>query len=368
MFLLVRELVRRPLRSALSVTGIAVAAAAWIALVAMSRAFLVEVQSTVSFLGTDLTVQQAAVGVPGMSWIERGQLDTLRGMPHVRELLEVVLAVARPEGRGHFFLFGIGPGEVAFPDLEVLAGRMLEPDDDHGLLAGEGAARRLGLEVGEPLVLRGRSFEVVGIFRSDRGVLDLGLVAPLRPVQEAYRYGDRANLAFLGLDDPSLRDEVAAAITGRFPELEVAPSDIWVSTYRQLEIAERFARALALVALLAAALGVSNVLALGVAERAGEIGLLRAVGWSRGRIAWLVLGRAVLLGAAGAVIAWPLADSLLLVLRGAFDTTGLLAARAAWTLRLECAGLTVGAALLGAAPAVVLALRIEPARALRVLA
>jgi putative ABC transport system permease protein len=54
-----------------------------------------------------------------------------------------------------------------------------------------------------------------------------------------------------------------------------------------------------LIALLVAALGIANTMAMSVFERTKEIGVLRAMGWSRGRVMTLILIEAAALGAAG---------------------------------------------------------------------
>jgi len=362
----VRGLMRRPWRSLLSLAAISVASGAYVMLVALGGSLVAGVQRTVNFLGAELTVQQAGAGLPETSWLEQDQLAGLAAFPGVERVVATVISVVRTRGSSHFFAFGVSGLPDELYGLELVRGRCPRRGADEVML-GERAARRLGKDVGQTLDLKGRELELVGVYRADRGLLDNGAVLPLEVAQQVFRTGPRANLAFLRLTPDADRDEVAEQLGRRFPELEVARSDIWVSTYRQLDIVERFARILAVVALLVACLGVSNVLALGVSERRGEIGLLRALGWRRGSVAGTVLGEALGLGLVGGAVGWPLGSAALWLLRHAYDTSGLFAQSIPSALGMESIGLCLVAAILGAVPALVLALRIEPAQALRVL-
>jgi putative ABC transport system permease protein len=125
-----------------------------------------------------------------------------------------------------------------------------------------------------------------------------------------------------------------------------------------------FARALALLALAIAALGVSNTLSMNVAERTGELGLLRALGWRRGRIAWLVLAEGLLLAAGGAALGFPAAAATLRLF-ARHDFLGMMPGQVPLATALKGLGTVLFAGLLAGAPPLFHALRIEPARALR---
>ncbi len=361
-----RGLARRPWRSLLSLAAIAVAAASYLMLVALGGSLVKGVQQTVNFLGAELTVQQAGAGLPETSWLDAQQLSGLAEFPGVERLVAIVITVVRMPGNSHFFAFGVGGLPDKVPGLALVRGRRPIAGADEVML-GQRAAARLGLDVGRTLEVRRRKLSVVGVFEADRGLLDSGAVLPLDIAQEVFRTGPRANLAFLMLAPDADSGAVAEGLSRRFPEIEVARSDIWVSTYRQMDIVEQFARILAAVALLVACLGVSNVLALGVSERRGEIGLLRALGWRRSTIAATVVGEALGLGLFGGLLGCPLGAVALRLLRTVYDSTGLFAQTIPAGLNVEVVGLCLFAAFLGACPALVLALRIEPARALRVL-
>jgi putative ABC transport system permease protein len=60
--------------------------------------------------------------------------------------------------------------------------------------------------------------------------------------------------------------------------------------------------ALLLLTIVIALLGITNTLALSIIERTREIGLLRAVGMTRGQLRWMIRGEAVVVAALATVL------------------------------------------------------------------
>ena len=85
--------------------------------------------------------------------------------------------------------------------------------------------------------------------------------------QQLFNLNGAVSLAFLDLDDRSSAAATAARIRKRLPGVEVSTAAEWVESYGQLVVVEDFARFLALLALVIAGLGVSNVLHVSVGER-----------------------------------------------------------------------------------------------------
>ena len=120
--------------------------------------------------------------------------------------------------------------------------------------------------------------------------------------------------------------------------------------------------AIGAISLVVGGVGILTILTIAVAERTGEIGLLRAIGATRRSILLLFLGEAVLLsaigGGAGLAMGWGFAGALKLVLPA-------LPVHASWhyALLAEAVAITVGLAA-GVLPARRAAL-LDPLEALR---
>jgi len=362
--LAVLNLKRRSRRSLFTTVGVALAAAVYLALVASGRGLETEFQSTVNELGSDVTVQSAGSALPLTSRLDPGQVADLRELESVVGAVEIVIGVARAAEAPQLVVVGTDTKGRLGNGIRTLAGRALERDRQE-MMVGRSAAKRLDLEPGNRVEIMGRHrFTVVGIYETGHGLYDNACLTDKRAAQRVFRTGDFVNLVMLDLAPGRSPDEVAAAIRERWPELEASPSNLWISTYQQVDVVTRFARYLAMVGLMVAALGVANTLNMNVAERASEIGILRAVGWRRWRIVGVVMSEGLVLTTIGGVLGLPLSVALLKVLRQVAD---LGVVPVAPDILTTVEGLVaVGAAgLAGSVPALVAVLRLRPAAALR---
>lgn len=362
-----RNVVRRPLRSILTSAGVAFGAASYVVLVASGQGLKDDLRSIVAGLGSEVMVQRAGASLPEISHVGPADVAALRALPGVRDVSVVAIGASQLPDRSQVLVFGVDPGQALIRSAKVVAGRLLRPGTDE-VVVGRGSARRLGLAPGDVVELAGRNrFRVVGVFETGQGVTNSSAVIDLAAAQRIFGLGDTVNLAFLDLARGASADGVVERVLGELPDLEARPSDLWVSSIQQLEVAERYTRVLGLVVLAIVALGVATSMSMNVAERTQEVGILRAIGWSRGRVLRLVLVEVALISLAGGVAGLCLA-------RLAVMATSTLPVN--WSLwlnpapvrgRLLAAGLlvSVAAALAGSLPAIGHVLRARPADALR---
>ena len=362
--LVLRELARHPLRTASCVAGVAAGAAAYLLLLGTAHGFLGHFQAITRVLGTDVVVHRARATSPWSSNLTPVELDGLQAVPGVAAVARLALGKTAVLGDHYFLLFGLDPGPRLARSLPVEVGRLPAAADETAV--GTLAARRLGLASGATLEVRGRALAVTGVYRSGHALLDNGAVTPVELVQELFNLHDGVNVALLAVDDPPGRETVAAEIGRRHPGLEAGAAEAWVSMYGQMALVESYTRLVAVIALLVAMLGVASVVHVALAERTGELAVLRAIGWTRGRVAWLVLGEMALLTALGAAVAVPLAEIVLRLSAPLHArAAGFVPAHVSLAVVPEMVAVTLAAGVLGAAAAIVRAVRIAPARALR---
>jgi putative ABC transport system permease protein len=217
---------------------------------------------------------------------------------------------AEVDGLGTQGVVGTDPGSLGTLEVDVADGGA--PDLARGtVLLEEGFASDDGLGVGDELVVQvpagERSWRVAGLFAENPVVFFpvLTSVATLG----AGGFTPQDNLVVVDADDrldAAGRDAVQAdleAVVADQPIVTVKDQAAFAAEQR--EPVDQFVLlifALLGLALLIAVLGIVNTLALSVLERTREIGLLRAIGVTRGQLRWMVTLESVVISLLGAVL------------------------------------------------------------------
>jgi cell division protein FtsX len=96
-----------------------------------------------------------------------------------------------------------------------------------------------------------------------------------------------------------LVDRVREEINSRIPAIRAVRSEQFMQRHSEIGFLENFGLVISLIAALAGAIGILNIMTLSVYERTREIGLLLAVGWSRYRVLSTVMLEGLLLALIG---------------------------------------------------------------------
>lgn len=360
----VRSVLRRPARTLLTVSGIAVATGNYILLVSLAQGMKLQAQGLVDELGTDVAVMRSGSPFPMDSKMTGSDIEALRQVPGVVAVSEVVVSPTRVRPRNYFFIFGLDPQQRILRGIRVAEGRGIEANNE--LLVGEVAAEQLELRPGDLVEVARTRLHVVGLYRTARSFLDTGAIADIPTTQRIFDIRGRINLAFLDLADDADLKPVLDHIHRELPDLEASPSDLFAARLRNLDLVQVYARWLALLAVLVAALTVATTMSVAVVERRQEMAVLRSVGWSRWRVARRVVGEAVLQVSAGACLAPPIAITGLKLLP-AGDLSGLMPPAIPLAMMAEGIAITLVVGILFSFGPAMQAMRTRPAEALRAL-
>jgi len=341
-------------------------------LLTAGRGLLEQFQESAKVLGAEVVVQQHGTTSPWTSVVSSEAAERLASLPGVRGVSRMVLGKTRFLDASYFLIFGAAAGDPMLARLPLLDGRPLAAEAEPAeMLVGSWAARRFNLAAGHLIETRHLRFEVAGVYETGRAVLDSGAIVDLPVAQKMFNAGTCANLIFIDLGASETPQDVAEEIARLEPEVEAHPTSDWVESYGQVAVIETFARFLALIALVIAMLGVSNVLHITVSERTTELAILRAIGWSRRRVASLVLLEGAALSLLGGLLGIPLAMSVLYAVGtidlGGYTTAGLIPLALPIGAAVEGIAVCLLAGALGSLTPLIRALHLQPAQALRAL-
>ena len=261
---------------------------------------------------------------------------------------------ARIDGAGESYS-SVDPGTVekAFR-LDIHSGSAKLGDD--GILVTDDAATSHGWSVGDTVPVEfaatgAQELQVRGIFEYNR-VLESNYLISLA-TQEANE-GDRldgttAVMLDRGADVGAVKDRIAAALADH-PDAKVLDEKGFEQEIGGfVDKLLTFVSAMLLLAVVIALLGIVNTLALSVFERTRELGLLRAVGMTRGQVRAMVRWESVVISLIGATLGAGLGVGLGMALAQSLKSDGVTELAVPVT---QVAAYVVGAALAGVLAAV----------------
>lgn len=357
------NLMRRPVRTGLTILGLAISVGLIVALLSITSGVTRTADDIVHVGRSDFGLFQANVSDLTRSLLPASLSGRVAAAPGVAATSRVFVHVTTVGGHESVVVFGLERDEFVVRRLVITDGRRAVGAE---AMVGDGAVDLLGLGAGGSVTIGGRSFRVAGVFHSGNRFVDNGVVLPLASVQRlAGRPGEITSLGVQVAASQRPAD-VARALERRFPGMTAVTEPgqvVKIDTSSRLIVSAAWA--LSALALIVGGISVTNTMAMSVFERTHEIGVLRAIGWSRRRVAALILAETLAIGllalAGGLLLGWLAARlftgrSQLATLVEPDMTAGVFA----WGLAFA-----LGVALVGACYPTWLAVTLRPIRALR---
>lgn len=302
-----KSALRRPFRSALTVSGVAVAVAAVVTLVGIAHGFESSLLDVYEQHGVDLIVMRSGVAQRMTSSLDRKLADKIRPLENVESVTPVLFDVVSFEDYDAIgvTIQGYPLDAPYFEQVRIVDGRRLERGDERGVLLGRVLAENLNKKVGETLdVIEGEPYKVIGFYES-YNVFENGSM--LMDIDELSRLMAREGDATFFMvaaekkDKASiegLRKRIKSLQTG----LDAMPAKEYADTASELRLARSAAWLTSTVALIVGAIGTLNTMVMSVFERVQEIGVLRAIGWRKSRVMRWILLESLLLAFFGAIL------------------------------------------------------------------
>jgi len=326
-----RSIVAHRMRSVLTALGIGIGVTAVVLLTSIGEGVnRYVVEQFTQFGTTTLGIQPGKANTFGISAsvvnsvrpLSLEDAEAIARAPYVLHSVPVVSGSASVEAEGRertVNVFAVGPEFDRAFKFSVRLGTFLPPDD----LAQSRPVAVLGSTVytelygsknalGDRIRVGGERYRVVGIMESKGDMLGFDLddtvyIPAARGLELFGRDGLHEIDALYAEGAPV--DEVVAGIK-RILVARHGTEDFTIITQQQMldvlgsimEVLTLGVAALGGISLLVGGVGIFTIMTIAVRERTQEIGLLRAVGATKSRIAQLFIGEAMLLSALGGVL------------------------------------------------------------------
>lgn len=312
----------------------------------------------------DVVLRQRDLADTSMSAIDErigSKLATLPGVQKVSGLLMNFSTI--PGGSSFFIVQGYGPNDFAIQHFRIIEGERLR--SNHQMLLGKSMADALKKGVGDTIQVSGARFKVVGIYVTGGGWEEMGGVVTLRDAQALGGRPRKVSFFGLKLENPNQGSQVVDQINATFPEVHAALTGEFVEQLPDMQRSDGIFNGIASLAVLVGGVGVLNTMLMSVHERTREIGVLRALGWRRRGILWLILKEAVLLGLLGGLLGAGLSYGLIYVLMEMPVIGSMLTSEFSWQAFARALMVALILGIIGGLYPAYRATRLQPVEALR---
>jgi putative ABC transport system permease protein len=310
--LVLRNIIRRPVRSSLAVAGLAIAVGVLAMISAFGTGYQRALSSELNRTGMHLMLVPLGCPYDAAARVLKGNtlenslpesaLSAARQDPAVA-LAAPLLIASLPRSRESRADLWVGLDEAGRdlkPWWHVKAGTNWFPGPGTAILGSEAAEvemRAPGDKLFSPET--GRGFEVVGVLERSGTSDDSLFFVPLKTAQLMFHQPGRLTAVAIRLRDPALLREATTRLQA-IPGVQVVTLTEMMGVFLNLLGSVRtLSWAVAMIALVISALGILNTILAAVVERGPELAILRALGASRGQVFGMLAGESLLLALVG---------------------------------------------------------------------
>ena len=342
-----RNLLRRRLRTFLTILGITVGTLALTVMGAMSEKINLLVEGANKYFNSRIVVQPRAA-MPGQVIGPPLNVDLVKEierLPGVDAAFPTAYMLYQEEQEDTTSV------TIGFPPLVIgvdahrfeyerdqypvvlSEGHNFRPGDRGVAVVGVDLARAKKVDLGDTLKVRGREFEVVGILERTLSVRDNVVFVPLVDVQELlgallpvslsrdpYQLASEIEVF---PTDLSRADAVADSIDRQIKGVRALPPGEMERQFRQsVVLLNVIVIGSALIAVVVGGLSVLNTMAMAVSERTREIGIKKAVGATNGDIVKEFLGESITMGFIAGILGLGVGALVVLLINNATASSG----------------------------------------------
>ncbi|MDX2438360.1 MAG: ABC transporter permease [Acidobacteriota bacterium] len=320
------------LRSFLSALGVAIGVTAVIVLTSLGEGTRDYIVGQFTQFGTSIVAvnpgKVKTLGMPGALGGTTHKLtiddaEALRRIPNVEEVVPVAFGQARVEGGGRgrsVFVQGVGWEAAKGFRLNVSQGSFLPRMDPNRRSSYAVLGAKLTQELfddesplGKRIRIGGYTFLVIGVMESKGQMMgfdfDDTVYVPVASALDIFDVDELVEIDIVASNTDVIPD-VVAGIRSLLMERHRGEEDFTITT--QTEMLDTFGKIIGMItiavsgiagiSLLVGAIGILTIMWISVHERTNEIGLLRALGVTRGTVQGLFLLESVLLAVAGGTL------------------------------------------------------------------
>jgi len=363
--LILTNLQRHRIRSAISVAGIAFSVAAMLTVVTILQGAIGMFSSILSN-DSEVIVFERDVSDLFFSNVPSAASTTISSWPIVARANPVLFGIVSSAGHPIITCFGVTPSDARIRNAAWLAGDRNNFDSSPDqVVLGARAAEFLSAGLGSNVQIGHSTFRVAGVLKTANGFEDGGVFMPLETAQSFFHKQGNSSVITVKLRN---KDEVEAfknEMQKTYPNLIALEDAEFSRSYSQFRILKATAWAVGGCGLLLGGLGVANTMIMSVFMRIREIAILRVNGFSHSQISGVIFGESAAVSLAGAGVGLLVGSGFLFTLKHVPALDGYVDPTIHPILMLVVLTLALMTGVAGALYPALYAIRVRPVEALR---
>jgi len=303
-----KNLLRKRIRSLLTLIGIALSAWVLVSLLGFNHGYETSLNKDIDNMGFQLMMMakgcpyEAATmmlkGGTGLKYMKESVVNDVAKEPEVEKTTPILMAAVfdpnKGESGGVAGYFGIEPKSFSQMKtfLKFKQGGWFTDENAYEAVMGYEAAELEQREVGDKTLIPEKNieFKVVGILERTGTQDDGTIFIPLRTAQKVFGRPDEITTLGIkvkkGVDSTRLEDKLY-----KLPDVQIVSlAEVKQTIMKLISTAKVMVLSIAIIAILIAMVGVINTILMSVHERFQEIGILKTIGampWDIFKLIWI---------------------------------------------------------------------------------
>lgn len=352
---------QRPIRTLVSVAGVGLGVCLVMLFTGLARGMSNDLQRRSSNVRAELIfMRPGSLNVTSSNAnLDTRYADRLKQIEGVQDALPVIREfVSGNKGFGIEQIDGVNWNDYAgMNGLTLVTGQ--SPQSENEVVIDETKARNSNYHVGDMIKpLNDQQYRIAGIYAPESGPrVKMSLVA----MQTAIQAEGKCTFIFVKLNNPDQLQEVAKRIDTELPGNTIQPTrDVFTSFEKTIPYLGVFLRVLVVLAAVVSSLVVMLAMYTTITERTREIGILKAMGASRGYIVGIIEKEAILISVIGLLAGFAVSLLAGFLIHKAYG----LVFEYSWSWATVAAAIGVGGGILGALYPAWRASNLDPVNAL----
>ena len=296
---------RRKNSAILAIVGIAIGIVVIVALGGITDGLVNTFEDTIHAGGADFSISGKGTGdsAYGTNTIDANWTDKIANVSGVDEAYPIYVVLTSVGDDYMNTLIGIDPNGTALADISMHEGRIMKDNASEAIL-GKIYADDNDYKVGDNIKIDGEDFEVVGIYETGDQNMAGGVFTSISKVGDLMDDEDSISNIYVKVKKGEDPQTVADRIDKMYGDNITTVTSVMEMTQMadMLNMLQASTWAISLLAIVVGGLGIINTMLMSVFERTREIGVLKAVGWSDGKILTMIVGESLVITIVSAII------------------------------------------------------------------